>query len=289
MMTFRSERLANTKLPYGVVWLLDKLAESKGKQALYEKESRRILTDMQEIALVEGVESSNRIDGVTVEAERLRPLALGNARARDRSEEEIIGYRNALRWVYGNHDKVSIEPETLRRLHALAQEGTIGDAGAWKESQNEIVELDPEGRLEVRFRPLEPALVPAAVEELCLAYKDSVDQLRIIPLLAVAALVFDFLCIHPFREANGRVSRLLTLLALYHHGYHVGRYISLERIIEQSKESYYDALRTSSVGWHAGTHDILPWFHYFISTFHTAYLELEERADPFRTTMNKPG
>ena len=278
MVTFRGKRLANTNVPDGVVWLLDKLAESKEKQALYESESRRILTNLQEIALVESVESSNRIDGVTVEAERLRPLALGNARARDRSEEEIIGYRNALNWVHGNHEKVSIVPETLRRLHALAQEGTIGDAGRWKESQNEIVELDPEGRLEVRFQPLEPALVPAAVEELCLSYKDSVDQIRILPLQAVAALVFDFLCIHPFREANGRVSRLLTLLALYHHGYHVGRYISLERIIEQSKESYYDALRSSSLGWHSGAHDILPWFHYFISTIHTAYLELEERA-----------
>jgi Fic family protein len=277
MITFRRRRLANTKLPYGVVWLLDKLAESKGKQALYENESRRILNSLQEIALVEGAESSNRIDGVTVETERSRPLVLGNARPRDRSEEEVIGYRNALSWVHRNHDKVSIQPETLRRLHALAQEGTIGDAGAWKESQNEIVELDPEGRLEVRFQPLEPALVPAAVEELCRSYKDSVDQLRIIPLLAVAALVFDFLCIHPFRAANGRTSRLLTLLALYQHGYHVGRYISLERIIEQSKESYYDALRSSSLGWHGGTHDILPWFHYFISTIHTAYLELEER------------
>jgi Fic family protein len=277
MITFRRRRLANTKLPYGVVWLLDKLAESKGKQALYENESRRILNSLQEIALVEGAESSNRIDGVTVETDRSRPLVLGNARPSDRSEEEVIGYRNALSWVHRNHDKVSIQPETLRRLHALAQEGTIGDAGAWKESQNEIVELDPEGRLEVRFQPLEPALVPAAVEELCRSYKDSVDQLRIIPLLAVAALVFDFLCIHPFRAANGRTSRLLTLLALYQHGYHVGRYISLERIIEQSKESYYDALRSSSLGWHGGTHDILPWFHYFISTIHTAYLELEER------------
>jgi Fic family protein len=277
MMTFRGKRLANTKLSDGVVWLLDKLAESKKKQALYEKESRRILTNLQEIALVESVESSNRVDGVTVEADRLRPLVFGSARPRDRSEEEIIGYRNALSWVHGNHDKVAIELETMRRLHELAQEGTTGDAGRWKESQNEIVELDPEGRLEIRFQPLEPALVPAAVEELFLAYKQGVEQLKIPPLLAVAALVFDLLCIHPFREANGRVSRLLTLLALYHHGYNVGRYISLERIIEQSKESYYDALRASSVGWHGGAHDILPWFHYFISTIHSAFLELEQR------------
>ena len=278
MMTFRGNRLEKTNLPPGTVWLLEKLAESKNKQALYDKQPRRILKSLQEIALIEGTESSNRIDGVTVELERVRPLVLGNGRPRDRSEEEIVGYRNALSWVHGNHDKVPIEPETLKRLHALAQEGTIGDAGQWKESQNEIVELDPEGRLEVRFQPVEPALVPATVEELCLAYNRSIDQSKIPPLLVAACLVFDFLCIHPFREANGRVSRLLTLLALYHHGHNVGRYISLERIVEQSKESYYEALQTSSVGWRDGSHDIMPWFHYFLSTLHTAYREFEERA-----------
>ena len=278
MMSFRGDRLAKTKLPPGTVWLLEKLAESKKKQALYDKQPRRILKSLQEIALIEGTESSNRIDGVTVELERLRQLVLGNARPRDRSEEEIVGYRNALSWVHGNHDKVPVEPETFKRLHALAQEGTIGDAGQWKESQNEIVELDPEGRLEVRFQPVEPALVPATVEELCLAYNRSIDQSKIPPLLAAACLVFDFLCIHPFREANGRVSRLLTLRTLYHLGHNVGRYISFERIIEQSKESYYEALQRSSVGWRDGGHDIMPWVQYFLSTIHSAYREFEERA-----------
>ncbi|HEY7221627.1 MAG TPA: Fic family protein [Candidatus Binatia bacterium] len=276
MMTFRAKQLEKTKLPPGTAWLLEKLAESQQKQTLYEKQSRRLLKSMEKIALVEGTESSNRIDGVTVEPERLRRLVFNGAFPRDRSEEEIIGYKNALSWIHANHEKVSIEPGTLRRLHALAQEGTIGDAGEWKESQNEIVELDPEGQLEVRFQPVAPALVPAAVEELCLAYNRSIDQIKIAPLVAVAWLVFDFLCIHPFREANGRVSRLLTLLALYHHGHHVGRYISLERIVEQSKRSYYDALQTSSVGWHEGSHDIVPWLQYFVSTIHTAYGEFEE-------------
>lgn len=277
-MTFRGDRLAKTRLPRGTVWLLEKLAESQLKQALYEKQSSRFLKSLQEIALVEGTESSNRIDGVTVEPKRLRLLVVGDARPRDRSEEEILGYKNALSWIHGNYEKAPIEPETLRHLHALAQEGTIGDAGEWKESQNEIVELDPEGRLEVRFQPVEPALVPSAVEKLCLAYNRSIDQINIAPLVAVACLVFDFLCIHPFREANGRVSRLLTLLALYHHGHKVGRYISLERIVEQSKESYYKALQTSSVGWHDGSHDVMPWVQYFLSTIHTAYRVLEECA-----------
>lgn len=278
MMTFRGNRLAKTKLPSGTIWLLEKLAESKEKQALNKSRSRRILQSLQEIAFIEGTESSNRIDGVTVEPGRLRPLIFAHARPLDRSEEEIVGYGTALSWVHDNHVKIPIEPQALKRLHALAQAGTTGDAGEWKDSQNEIVEIDPEGRLEVRFQPVEPALVPSAVEELCLAYKQSTDQRLITPLLAAACLVFDFLCIHPFREANGRVSRLLTLLVLYHHGYHIARYISLERIIEQSKESYYEALRASSVGWHSGTHDITPWFHYFLSTVHIAYREFEAAA-----------
>ena len=130
MMTLRGNRLEKTKLPPATVWLLEKLAESKAKQALYDKQPRRILKSLQELALIEGAESSNRIDGVTVEPGRLRLLVLSDARPRDRSEEEIIGYRNALSWVHGKHGEVSIEPEILRRLHSLAQEGTIGDAGA---------------------------------------------------------------------------------------------------------------------------------------------------------------
>lgn len=278
MMSFRGQRLAETQLPLGTVWLLEKLAESKGKQALYEKQSPQILKALREMALVESTESSNRIEGVTVERERLRPLVLGNARPRDRSEEEIVGYRRALSWIHTNHEKIPLEPETLKHLHALAQGGTVGDAGEWKQTQNEIIEIFPDGYREVRFRPLEPVLVPSAIEELCLAYRHGVDQLKITPFLAVACLVLDFLCIHPFRDGNGRVSRLLTLLALYHHGHQVGRYISLERIVEQSKESYYEVLQKSSAGWHEGSHDFIPWFNYFLGTIRTAYREFEDRA-----------
>ncbi len=289
MMSFRGNRLAETQLPLGTVWLLEKLAESKGKQALYEKQSPQILRALREMALVESIESSNRIEGVTVARDRLRPLVLGNARPRDRSEEEIVGYRRALSWINTNHEKISIEPETIKRLHGLAQGGTVGDAGEWKHSQNEIVEIYPDGRRAVRFYPVEPAQVPAAVEELCLAYRHSMDQLKVTPLLALACLVLDFLCIHPFRDGNGRVSRLLTLLALYHHGHQVGRYISLERIIEQTKESYYEVLQKSSTGWHDGNHDITPWFNYFLSTIRTAYREFEERAERQRPSrVRKP-
>ncbi len=278
MMSFRGTRLAELRLPLGVVWLLESLAESKGRQALYERQSPQILKALRDLALVESTESSNRIEGVTVERDRLRPLVLGNARPRDRSEEEIVGYRKALSWIHTNHEKTPIEPETFRRLHALAQGGTSGDAGEWKRLQNEIIEIHPDGRREVRFRPLEPALVPSAMEELCLAYRHGLDQMKVTPLLAVACLVLDFLCVHPFRDGNGRVSRLLTLLALYHHGHQVGRYVSLERVVEETKETYYETLRESSIGWHEGQHDVLPWFGYLLSTLRMAYREFEDRA-----------
>jgi Fic family protein len=278
MMSFRGTRLSEVRLPLGTVWLLESLAESKGRQAIYEKQAPQILKALRELAFVESTESSNRIEGVTVERERLRPLVLGHARPRDRSEEEIVGYRRALSWIHANHQKITIDPETLKRLHALAQGGTSGDAGQWKRAPNEIIEIHPDGRREVRFRPLEPAQVPSAIEELCVAYRHSIDQQKVTPLLALACLVLDVLCIHPFRDGNGRVSRLLTLLALYHHGYVVGRYVSHERIVEQTKESYYETLRQSSIGWHEEQHDILPWFTYLLSTLRMAYREFEERA-----------
>jgi Fic family protein len=278
MMSFRGTRLQDTKLPLSTVWLLETLAESKGRQQLFEKQSPQALKTLREMALIESTESSNRIEGVTVERDRLRPLVLGNARPRDRSEEEIIGYRLALNWIHTDHRKIPITPETCLRLHGLAQGGTSGDAGQWKSTANDIIEVLPDGRRAVRFRPLAPELVPEAMGELCLGYRHAIGQLQVTPLFATACLILDLLCIHPFRDGNGRVSRLLTLLAFYHHGYEVGRYLSHERIVEQTKEDYYEVLKMSSAGWHEGDHDVMPWFNYLLSICRRAYREFEERA-----------
>lgn len=279
MMTFRGNWLHETKLPLSTVWLLEELAEAKGRQSLYERQSPQILRALRELALVESAESSNRIEGVTVEHDRLKPLVLGKSKPRDRSEEEIVGYRRALSWVHTDYEKIVIEPKTIKRLHALAQGGTSGDAGEWKKTPNEIIQIYPDGRREVRFRPVAPEKVSPAIEELCTAYRHSFDQLKVTPLLAAACFILDFLCIHPFRDGNGRVSRLLTLLCFYHHGYRVGRYISHERIVEQTKESYYEVLQKSSAGWQEGKHDLFPWFNYLLSTLRMAYREFEERAE----------
>jgi Fic family protein len=198
---------------------------------------------------------------------------LGEAKPRDRSEREIFGYRHALNLIHTNAESLSIDPSVLRQLHRTIQEDT-GDAGRWKNVENEIIELKAGEAPRVRFRPVTAAATPAAVDELCLLYRDAVNQRRAPPLVTVAALVLDFLCVHPFRDGNGRVSRLLTLLALYQHGYEVGRYISLERLVEETREEYYEALRKSSEGWHSGAHDLLPWLLYFLSVVRRAYREL---------------
>lgn len=282
MMSFRGGRLRDTALPLSTVWLIADIAEAKGRQALYAKQAPQVLRSLREMALVESVESSNRIEGVTVQPNRLRPLVLGQARPRDRPEEEIQGYRNALKRIHAGADDLPVAPDTLRQLHGTIQEG-VGDAGRWKRVESDIVEVRPGEPPRVRFRTVPAAAVPRAVEELCLSYRHALDQEHVPALVAVAALVFDFLCIHPFRDGNGRVSRLLTVLGLYHHGFEVGRYISLERLIEESKEDYYAVLHASSAGWHDGRHDPLPWLNYFLAVVRRAYLRFEERAGKVRS------
>lgn len=277
MMSFRDNRLRDFAVPMGTAWLLNQLAESKGKQELFTRQASRLLNSLREMALLLSVESSNRIEGVTVAADRLRPLVLGNARPKDRSEQEITGYREALSLIHLEAEHLQITPDLVRRLHKLCQQGS-GDAGQFKKQNNEVIELRAGAAPAVRFKCVPAEATPAAVDELCLVYRHAIDQDHIPPLIAAGAMVLDFLCIHPFRDGNGRVSRLLTLLALYRHGYEVGRYISLERLVEEAKEDYYEVLRQSSQGWHDGQHDLLPWLNHFLSIVRRAYVELERRA-----------
>jgi len=277
MMSFRNNRLRDLQLPMSSVWLSNDIAEAKGRHELYVRQAPQILKVLRETALIQSVESSNRIEGVTVSPERLRPLVLGNTKPRDRSEQEIQGYRRALAQIHATPEKLEITPRLLLEFHALIQ-GDSGDAGQWKRVDNEIVELRPGAAPVVRFRPTPAAHTPTAISELCTAYERTIAERGLPSLLTIAALVLDFLCIHPFRDGNGRVSRLLSLLALYQQGHFVGRYVSLERLVEQDREGYYESLGTSSQGWHEGVHDLLPWLNYFLSVLHRAYRDFETRA-----------
>jgi Fic family protein len=207
---------------------------------------------------------------------------LGNTRPRDRSEEEVQGYRNALQRIHASAAEFPVAPAILRDLHRTIQEGG-GDAGQWKAIDNDIVEFRPGKAPRIRFRTLAVKKVPKAIDETCLLYHHALDQQHVPALVATACLVLDFLCIHPFRDGNGRVSRLLTVLVLYHHGFEVARYISLERLIEESKEDYYAVLQASSTDWHEGKHDLLPWLNYFLAIVRRAYVQFEERAGQIKS------
>ncbi len=281
MMTFR-RGLGDLRLPMGTVWLMSDIAVSMGRQELYTQQSPQLLKALRETAMVQSVESSNRIEGVTVTPERLRPLVLSNTRPRDRSEEEVQGYRNALQRIHASASDLQVTIDTIRDLHRTIQEGG-GDAGEWKVIDNDIIEFRPGEPPRLRFRTLAVKKVASAMDEICVLYQHAINQQHVPPLIALAALVLDFLCVHPFRDGNGRVSRLLTVLGLYHHGYEVARYISLERLIEESKEDYYAVLHASSTGWHEGKHDLLPWLNYFLTVLRRAYIQFEERAGQMKS------
>jgi Fic family protein len=277
MMSFRNNRLENTPISGATAWLLTDIAEAKGRQESLITRLPVLIEKLRESALIQSAESSNRIEGVEVDPGRAEALVIGNARPRNRSEEEVLAYRRALDLIHSSAKQLPITPETIARLHAIAQEGA-GDAGKWKQRDNEIIEFPKDGGPpRVRFKPLTAAQTPEAMAELCRWHTHTVDQRKVQPLIATGALVLDFLCIHPFRDGNGRVARLLALLALYHFDYDVGRYISLERLIEESRDDYYENLRLSSIGWHEAKHDLGPWANYFLAIVRRAYLELIEK------------
>ena len=275
MITLDQSKLTNIPTSMGTTWLLGACMEARGKQDLWMRQKPEVLEVLREKAIIQSVESSNRIEGVTIPAERLRPVVLEKARPRDRSEEELSGYRQALEWIFSRKRRVPITPNVILRLHAFSQGGFSGDAGKWKERDNEIIEILPNGERQIRFIPTSANDTPDTMGKLCRNYQEACDDQRIPPLLIIATYAFDLLCIHPFRDGNGRVSRLATTLLLLSHGFQVSIYISLERLVEQSKDEYYRILNECSQEWHEGKNDIVPWWNYFLSLLRSAYAEFE--------------
>jgi len=279
LLSLDPKKLTELSIPVGTGWLLGSCMEARGKQDLWLRQKPEVLGVLREQAIIQSVESSNRIEGVTIPADRLRPVVLGKVKPRDRSEEELAGYRQALDWIFSRKRKVSVIPAVIQRLHALAQGGFPGDAGEWKERNNDIIEILPNGERRIRFVPTSAKDTPKTMDALCRNYREAHDDKRVPPLLIVATFVFDLLCIHPFRDGNGRVSRLATTLLLQAHGFEVSRYVSLERLAEQSKEDYYGVLADCSQGWHEGKNDLIPWWNYFLSVLRRAYEEFERQVE----------
>lgn len=266
-----------SSIPPSTAWYLSDLGEFRGKQELYTRQSPQRLKALREHALIESAVSSNRIEGISVEPSRVRDVLVSpRPLFRDRDEEEVRGYRDALTWIHQDSPRIPVSNETIQRLHAMTR-GQIWDAGLYKEKDGDIIERYPDGRERVRFRTVPAAETQAAMARLVSDWQTCLEERWFPPLIALAAFNLDFLCIHPFRDGNGRVSRLLWLLQSYQLGFEVGRYISLERLVEQNKDRYYETLELSSQRWHEGNHDPWPYINYVLFILKSAYREFVER------------
>lgn len=281
--SFAPKRLEQMTVPMSMVRSIGLLGEYKGKQQLFERQSPQWLNALREVARVQSIESSNRIEGVVAAAGRVAALAAQKTAPVDRSEQEIAGYRDALATVHANALGMDVSCGLILQLHHDLYQFTATPGGRWKSTENDIVDVLADGTPRVRFSPVAPQLVETAVTELVDGYCRTAAQGRVDPLIAVPAFILDFLCIHPFSDGNGRLSRILNLLLLYQGGYDVGRYISLEKIIEDTKDTYYEALEVSSAGWHEGRHDLVPWLEYSHGVLIAAYLEFEQRVGQLGT------
>ena len=264
-------------IPMNTTWLLADLGEAKGKQELFKQQSPQRLKVLREHAIVESAVSSNRIEGVTIDQKRIGTVGFGKSLLRDRNEEEIRGYRNVLNIIHPHWDKIPLSEDTVKDFHSRIR-GNIWDAGEYKTSDGDIIEKYADGRERIRFKTVPAEDTPVFMKKLIAYWDSTLREGRIHPFLALAAFNLDFLCIHPFRDGNGRVSRLLFLLGCYKLGFEVGRYISLERLIEENKERYYESLEISSQSWHEGKHDPWPYMNHILFILKTAYQELENRA-----------
>ena len=266
-MTFTPEEAAT----------LRQLGECRGRQDLFRKQRPEVLEGLRTVAVVESTESSNRLEGISIPHHRLEKIVLHQTAPRNRSEQEIAGYRDALNLIHESADDMPFTVGVVQQLHQQVFRYLPGSAGHWKMSDNEIVERHPDGSVRVRFRPVPAVATPHLMREFVEHFAKDQQDRTIDSLVLVPLAILDFLCIHPFTDGNGRVARLITLLLLYRSGYEVGRYISLERIFEDSKESYYETLESSSQGWHEGAHDAHPWLDYFWGVLLRAHREFEDR------------
>ncbi len=260
------------------------IGEHRGRQTLFIRQSPELLESLKQVAMIESSESSNRLEGITASHKKIEALVLKNAMPDNRSEQEIAGYRDALALIHESGPHMEFTINVILQLHSMLYRYMPNDGGRWKMTDNEIIEKNPDGTIaRVRFKPTPAVSTPFAMEDLTKDYKYSIFNLQQEPLIVVPLAILDFLCVHPFTDGNGRTARLLTLLLLYHFDYQVGKYISLERIFEESKEGYYETLEYCSQGWHESKHDVLPWLNYFWGALIRSYKEFEERVGTIGT------
>lgn len=263
-----------------VVNYLSQIHEAKGKQTLYLRQKPEQLDRLVEIAKIQSTEASNEIEGIRTTETRLRQLMSEKAAPRNRDESEIAGYRDALNVVHESFEYIPLTPNYILQLHKIMLSHTDSAfGGSFKNVQNYISATNADGKAYTLFTPLAPYETPPAVQEICDAYNRAMGEGKVDPLILISVFIHDFLCIHPFLDGNGRMSRLLTTLLLYRAGYEVGKYISLEAKIAKNKGAYYDALELSQTGWHEEKDDPTPFIKYLFGTIISAYRDFEDRME----------
>lgn len=273
-----------------IVSMLTQIHEYKGEQALFIESKADVLTRLVEVAKIQSTESSNKIEGIYTSDDRLKALVMDKTRPKTRNEREIAGYRDVLNTIHDSYEYIPPKPSTVLQLHRdLYKFGSYDVGGKYKSADNIIEEEDENGNKFVRFKPVSAWETPENINLLFEAFNMEMDRGQADPLILIPMFILDFLCIHPFSDGNGRMSRLLTLLLLYKSGYIVGKYISIEKMIEISKDSYYECLQESSINWHENTNDYEPFVEYMLGVILAAYREFSSRVEVLVTSgISKP-
>lgn len=278
MRDFNYSKLREQKWDSNVVGLIAAIYKYAGKQELYLKQRPDELEKLVEIAKIQSTEASNAIEGIITTNTRIKQLVEEKTTPKNRDEEEIAGYRDVLNIIHESFDVIPISKNYILQLHKILYSHMNNPiAGRTKSVQNYISATYPDGHTEILFTPLAPYETPEALEKICAEYNKVIGNFEVEPLIAIPVFIHDFLCIHPFNDDNGRMSRLLTTLLLYRSGFYVGRYISLEAKIAKNKDLYYEALRKAQDGWHEEKEDAVPFIKYLLGTILAAYKDFEER------------
>lgn len=278
MRTFNYSKIKEEKWDSEILGLIAAIYKEAGKQELYLKQRPEEIEKLVEIAKIQSTEASNAIEGIVMTSTRIRQLVEERTTPKNRNEQEIAGYRDVLGIIHESFDAIPITPNYILQLHKILYSHMNNPmAGRTKSVQNYISATYPDGRVETLFMPLSPLETPAALESICNEYNRVIGNMEVEPLIAIPTFIHDFLCIHPFNDGNGRMSRLLTTLLLYRSGFYVGKYISLEAKIAKNKDLYYDSLNQAQHGWHNGAEDIVPFIKYLLGTILAAYKDFEER------------
>ena len=301
MRTFNYSEIKNQKWDSDILGLIAAIYKEAGKQELYLKQRPEELEKLVDIAKVQSTEASNAIEGIVTTSTRIKQLVEEKTTPKNRDEQEIAGYRDVLNIIHESFDAIPISQNYILQLHKILYSHMNNPmAGRTKNVQNYISATYPDGHAETLFTPLAPYETPEALDKICEEYNRVIGNMEVEPLIAIPIFIHDFLCIHPFNDGNGRMSRLLTTLLLYRNGFYVGKYISLEAKIAKNKDLYYNALGQAQIGWHEGAEDAVPFIKYLLGTILAAYKDFEERFALVETklpaletvrlaTMNKVG